>query len=182
MAEWGHDDRSLNKRPLASYARDLILEGENALASVDCPVLLWEVGERTMDTESESVVTASAAEPMSPRPGNPLVLLLKPETTQSRVGGVSVGRSESNDVVIENPSVSRFHALIHRDSRTSEWKITDAGSRNGTMVDGARLAREQTVTLNDGCVVKLGDAQLRFLLPSSFHGYIDKKLDGARKS
>jgi pSer/pThr/pTyr-binding forkhead associated (FHA) protein len=170
------------KRPLASYARELILEGDKTLKEIDCPVLLWEAGDRMSEEESgESVITASEAEQLTPRPGNPIVLLLKAEATLSKVTGVSVGRSESNDVVIDNASVSRFHALIHHDTRTEEWKITDAGSRNGTMLDGVKVGREQTVSLTDGCRLKLGDAQLRFLLPRSFHQFLDTRLEGSRR-
>jgi pSer/pThr/pTyr-binding forkhead associated (FHA) protein len=170
------------KRPLASYARELILEGAKALEGIDCPVLLWESGDRMADIESESIATVSEGEQLTPRPGNPIVLLLKAEATQSRLSGVSIGRSESNDVVIENASVSRFHALFHRDARTNSWQLTDAGSRNGTHMDGQRLVGEQTVTLRDGCLIKLGDAQLRFLLPHSFAQFVDRKLEGTRKA
>jgi pSer/pThr/pTyr-binding forkhead associated (FHA) protein len=146
--------------------------------------LLWEAGERELDSDAESMVTESDAGPagsVSPRPGNPLVVPLVSAQTESRLGGMSVGRSESNDVVIENPSVSRFHAVIHHDSRTQQWKVTDAGSRNGTHVDGVRIQREQSVVLKDGSAVVLGDAHLRFYLPKSFASFLASRVETQRK-
>jgi len=48
-----------------------------------------------------------------------------------------IGREETCDVVVEDRSVSRRHALIeHRDG---EWVLVDQGSANGTFLDGRRV-------------------------------------------
>src|SRR5580704_15756339 len=146
------------------------LAGEVTPETFEYPVLLWETGERSSDGDIESIPTQSGAGiPTGPRPGNPLVLPLKLEATQSKVGGLSIGRSESNDVVVDNDSVSRFHALIHFDSRRNVWHITDAGSRNGTKVDGEALGSEETVTLHERAEILLGKAQLRFFTAHAFY-------------
>jgi pSer/pThr/pTyr-binding forkhead associated (FHA) protein len=153
------------------------LAGEVTPESLEYPVLLWEMGERSGGGDIESLPTQSGAGvPMGPRPGNPLVLPLKLEATQSKVGGLSIGRSESNDVVVDNESVSRFHALIHFDSRRCVWHITDAGSRNGTKVDGKTLGSEETVTLRERAEILLGKAQLRFFTPQAFVDYLRTSL------
>jgi hypothetical protein len=170
------EDRAM-KRSLLAYAR-AVLNGDQTLTALDCPMLLWEVGERTPEAVAESLVTANdGTSQVGPRPDNPLVLPLRTEGTPSSGGGVSIGRSESNDVVIENPSVSRFHALIHRDVRTQTWTISDAGSRNGTWVEGKRVEPDHAVTLTDGCTLRVGDAVLRFYLPQSFYEYVQRKLE-----
>src|SRR5687767_11892087 len=47
---------------------------------------------------------------------------------------VTVGSSLTNDVVIDEPSVSRVHAILQLISGT--WMVEDCGSRNGTFVQG----------------------------------------------
>jgi hypothetical protein len=50
---------------------------------------------------------------------------------------VTVGSSLTNDVVIDEPSVSRVHAILQLLS--SMWMVEDCGSRNGTYVQGKRI-------------------------------------------
>jgi ABC transport system ATP-binding/permease protein len=51
--------------------------------------------------------------------------------------GISIGRVEDNDVVIDHPSVSRRHAAIER--RGDALWLVDLKSTNGIRVNGARL-------------------------------------------
>jgi len=50
---------------------------------------------------------------------------------------VTIGSSSRNDVVIDDPTVSRHHARI--ELRGGELVICDLGSTNGTTVDGVRI-------------------------------------------
>jgi DNA-binding NtrC family response regulator len=63
-----------------------------------------------------------------------------------------IGTHSSNDLVLRDPSVSRFHCKIARDHEG--WRIIDCGSLNGTRLDGVRvrdadLGTEATITLGD---------------------------------
>lgn len=49
-----------------------------------------------------------------------------------------IGRSKNSDVTIDFPTVSRNHAVLTRYDDGS-WTITDAGSKDGTMVNGRRV-------------------------------------------
>lgn len=155
-------------RPLTAYYKELLSDRDALASSIDCPVLLWEAGLCAPDDSPGDVRTSEGGATFNPSPANPLVLQVRPESTRSEVAGISVGRSDTNDVVVHNASISRLHALIYRDPRSNDWRITDAGSRNGTSVDGAPVAREQQAVLSDGATVQIGDVRLRFLLPDSF--------------
>jgi hypothetical protein len=52
---------------------------------------------------------------------------------------ISVGRSDGNDVVLREPSVSKYHAHFDR-NEDGELAVTDDGSKNGTRVNGQPLA------------------------------------------
>jgi DNA-binding NtrC family response regulator len=50
-----------------------------------------------------------------------------------RVGTVTIGRGEQNALRIDDPSVSRNHAVLHAEG---QLRIEDLGSANGTLVRG----------------------------------------------
>src|SRR3954462_2384720 len=58
-----------------------------------------------------------------------------------------IGRGHLNDIVIAHDSVSRNHAVLHGGDPPV---LEDLGSRNGTLVDGRRLAPGERVPLHGG--------------------------------
>src|SRR5262245_55909625 len=71
---------------------------------------------------------------------------------------VTVGRMHTNDIVIDDESVSRHHAAIH--VAPTGLLIEDLGSRNRTKLMGRGLARGETATLPVGAVVEVGYATM----------------------
>jgi pSer/pThr/pTyr-binding forkhead associated (FHA) protein len=69
-----------------------------------------------------------------------------------------IGRSPSSEIVLDDASVSRRHALITR--RGDRTVILDDRSRNGIVVNGARV---QDAALADGDEIALGNVALRYL-------------------
>jgi len=65
---------------------------------------------------------------------------------------VTLGRSETNTIVVPEGTVSRAHAAIRREG--DAYLLRDAGSTGGTYVNGEPLAGERT--LRDGDVIGLG--------------------------
>ncbi len=66
----------------------------------------------------------------------------------------SIGRIPDNDLMIDNSSLSRRHALI--ESFDDAVQISDCGSSNGTFLNGAPVT--YPVDLRDGDVINLADA------------------------
>jgi pSer/pThr/pTyr-binding forkhead associated (FHA) protein len=69
-----------------------------------------------------------------------------------------IGRSPSADVVLDDASVSRRHALLAR--RGERMVILDDRSRNGVHVNGQRVSE---ATLADGDTIAIGQVLLRFV-------------------
>ncbi len=72
-------------------------------------------------------------------------------------GRMTIGSHASNDVVINDATVSRFHCEL-KVLGDGVW-VTDLDSRNGTIVDGMRV---KEAMLRHGHVLRLGRAGLRF--------------------
>src|SRR3954453_15668976 len=71
---------------------------------------------------------------------------------------VRVGRSPANDIVLDDASVSRRHALLT--VRGDKTVILDDRSLNGIQVNGARVSE---APLQDGDTVLLGHVTLRYV-------------------
>ena len=81
-----------------------------------------------------------------------------------------VGSHASNDVVIKDRTVSRFHCRLVHDGVA--WHVSDLGSSNGTWLDGvkvrdAELPAKGTLALGDATVVVRVEASGSSLLPSA---------------
>jgi hypothetical protein len=70
---------------------------------------------------------------------------------------LTLGRSRDCDIPIDDPSVSRRHAELHRDS--DGFTLVDLGSTNGTQVNGHKVDRTM---LQNGDRITLGQTELRF--------------------
>lgn len=78
-------------------------------------------------------------------------------------GGVRIGRGPRNDLVLRLDAVSRNHARISQDEGKG-FVITDEGSTNGTFVNDVRV---NEAVLQDGDLIKVGRARLKFMMGSN---------------
>jgi ABC-type multidrug transport system ATPase subunit/pSer/pThr/pTyr-binding forkhead associated (FHA) protein len=60
---------------------------------------------------------------------------------------VTIGRDPQNDIVLDNPRVSRYHSKLERIGQ--RYRIRDLGSTNGTFVNGRRISGEVWLDEND---------------------------------
>lgn len=72
---------------------------------------------------------------------------------------VTIGRGEENDIIVGCGSVSGKHSEMRRVK--GGYHLIDMGSTNGIKVDGVR---HQTLVLQTGMIVKLGDVEFNFTL------------------
>jgi pSer/pThr/pTyr-binding forkhead associated (FHA) protein len=74
-----------------------------------------------------------------------------------RPGTTHLGRAFTADLVLEDQTVSRRHAIVHQ--RATGTRILDDRSANGTYVNGRRTTAAE---LTDGDVVVLGRVVLTY--------------------
>ena len=100
------------------------------------------------------------------------------------VDKVFIGRSckgvdPQKRILVQDEQVSRDHAVISR--RAEQLQITDR-SKNGTWVNGIRLAAGASSDLGDGDTVRLGEFSFRVFYPENVTDFTDAAIltDGTR--
>ncbi len=77
---------------------------------------------------------------------------------------VTVGKAETNDVALPwDDTVSQLHAVVER--YASGWCLRDVGSRNGTFLNGDRIASEHV--LRPGDEFRAGETRMVFRLAAA---------------
>lgn len=70
---------------------------------------------------------------------------------------MSVGRTDENDIVLADDTVSSKHASLIKED--GGWTLVDEGSTNGTFVDRQRTSRR---ALKDGMEIRFGEVDVSF--------------------
>jgi hypothetical protein len=85
---------------------------------------------------------------------------LDANSTRVPIGATSVriGRHADNDICLQNKTVHRQHAILHK-THEGRFSIRDLGGSNGVVVNNERL---QQTDLSDGDLIELGEVRLRF--------------------
>jgi pSer/pThr/pTyr-binding forkhead associated (FHA) protein len=115
-----------------------------------------------LDSESELEATLAHATldiNLTDNQGARLAIFTRDKTWEVPLTGapVTIGRDQSSALVIEQPKVSRHHAVIER--RGGGFVIRDLKSTNGTWMGSARVHEH---FLSDGDSFRVGDARLVF--------------------
>jgi hypothetical protein len=159
------------------YCRRYLTEAELLRQSLDCPLLFW-AAPATAKGEEPWLGTGSGVQMKEPRAGEPVLFELKkvPGKANAFAMGVTVGRIDTNDIVIDDSSISRFHAYFQKDPRSSAWQLVDAESKNGTWVGPLKLGPNERAIVSDETKVRFGDVELTFITVDSLFARIQKGL------
>ncbi|MBV8244786.1 MAG: DUF3662 domain-containing protein, partial [Candidatus Eremiobacteraeota bacterium] len=114
----------------------------------------WRVVSGSVD-----IVCDPDAEPAATAPRRYVLRMVKgvpPEAVFRLDERVTIGRSDQNDVVLNDPRVSRRHAAIEMEDTVPV--LSDLKSTNGSFVDGRRVRRAD---LQVGDLMTFGDTTLR---------------------
>jgi hypothetical protein len=145
------------------------LDHEAFCRQVEVPVLVFRGAEDESTFQQAATQMQYRTRPGGARRGDvdidhqsPVIELRKPGVEGATQFGV--GRSEENDLVILDETVSSRHATMFRDD-TGSYMLQDLESTNGTTLNGTLLLPGRAVELRDGDVVSFGDAEYVFFTP-----------------
>jgi len=82
----------------------------------------------------------------------------EPSTVKFDKMKMSIGRSSRNGICISDPFASRFHAEFKREG--DQVLLVDAGSANGTFVNGKRVTAP--VPLWPGDLIRIGETEIEY--------------------
>jgi hypothetical protein len=86
----------------------------------------------------------------------------------ARVEELSVGRLPDCELVIDDPSVSKRHAVLRWNEPQGRCSVRDTGSTNGTFLNGSTLGTREA-TLKDGDILSFGNVQFWYLMTDTLH-------------
>jgi len=106
----------------------------------------------------------------------PAKLILESNADQSRQEVpfskpvITIGRKPGNDLSFPRPEISGNHAAFS--SEGDSYFITDVGSTNGTLLNGAQLVAKQKYPLKPGDVVTITPFRITLLVEKDIHATI----------
>ncbi len=101
---------------------------------------------------------------------------------------LSIGRTRTNDLQLDHHTISKFHAYITSSdsgfvATAADLSLSDAGSKNGTLLDGTRLEPRRPHPLHDGAAVVFGGLPVfRFHTRRGFLALLDDVLRQQERS
>ncbi|MGQ0508123.1 MAG: FHA domain-containing protein [Myxococcaceae bacterium] len=164
---------------LRSYVVRFLGKPAELERSLTCPLLVFEPPDDGRDddetSQSHRFKTASGAgEKSTLHADEPLVSLIKKMKDNAFQRGVTVGRTGNNDIVLDDSSVSRFHAWFQRDEASGIWFMADAGSKNGTVLAGERLRPKKPTPIPEEAPVQFGEVSLTLYSPKRFLAFLGR--------
>lgn len=84
--------------------------------------------------------------------------------------GAKIGRAPSNDIFLDDVTVSRSHAKIENDSK--DFNFSDLGSLNGSYINGAQASNHR---LRSGDEIQIGKFHMLFIAASNSTGQVGEK-------
>ena len=93
---------------------------------------------------------------------------LKERSKQINKDCASIGRGPDNEVMIDDPSVSKRHAMIFK--TPLGYSIEDLRSQNGTWIDGSLIVSGKKIDIENGVPISIGNvlASIGKVLPPTF--------------
>jgi hypothetical protein len=118
--------------------------------------------DRPLPASSDTMVFSRPEEPAPAGGAARAYLLVRTRggpPVQFDLGGalISIGRADDNDVIVDDPQVSRHHCQLKLRHRA--YSLADLGSRNGSMVNGQPV---DEIALGPGDVIEIGDTEIEF--------------------
>jgi FHA domain len=134
------------------------------------PVLVYEPAEVDGDEDSGGhtyqLRTQSGVASSSVGGGEEVAVVIEKTKDNAFQRRITIGRTSNNDIILDDASVSRFHAWL--ETVGQDWVLVDAGSRNGSMVSGRRMLAKTPVALTNGAPVRIGALQLTYYTAAGF--------------
>jgi len=165
LARARHERYTLVARPRVSILADPEIPRGDVRVAAN---VIDDQGARIRDDRpvvepSDTIVFARPGfEVSAPDAGGRAYLLVRTdgaEPVEFELGGalISVGRASDNDLIVDDPLVSRHHCQLKL--QHGAYSLADLGSRNGSLVNGQTISE---VALGPGDLIRIGSTEIEF--------------------
>lgn len=165
-----HVDATAQYRYLAAQGREEFLA-----ASAPAALVRYRAAEDGAGGLDESTMTvehsADSLDLPFAEPGEELEIYpLAKKPGASFPDRITIGRTSNNDIALNEHSVSRLHAYLRHDGH--HWVVADAGSKNGSWLDGVRLEARREIVVRSRSMVRIGDIELTFYVAADLYALL----------
>jgi hypothetical protein len=166
----------MTERSFEECLREFRIRGVLARHPAGTPVLVRQGGEasaghdggfRTAFGRLEQTHPSALDVAAKPEPALGSVFLVLKKDGAPFPEQIGVGRAANTDVCLPLTTLSKYHAFFSVDGRGG-YVVADAGSKNGSWLDGRRLVPRQPVPLGDGGKLRLGAHKFLFYTYAGF--------------
>jgi hypothetical protein len=139
--------------------------GDAFLERYSHPWLVWNAS--TWSVPSVDGQTRVVRLPTAPPPSKELLALCLALTFKGDAKEITLGRANDNDIVINDGTVSRHHAVLTR-SAFGTWQVQPLPGTSGTICASRPLSDKDVSRIIDGQKLIVGGVELTFYEPKSF--------------
>ncbi|MHB8873703.1 MAG: FHA domain-containing protein [Myxococcaceae bacterium] len=132
--------------------------------------LIWEPGAWRPPNRTTLIVASGVSDPN--KTGEALALAMEPK--KGEPGQVTLGRGDDCAITINDGTLSQLH-LTFMKTPEGTWTIRDAGSKNGSKLDGLKLEPGQPWPMRSGARIQAAQVQFTFLSPE---GLVSRLMTG----
>ncbi len=139
----------LNHKPI------IIIVGDDHFA----PGRVFVEADHSVDRHDTTDVMKPITLPASTHvPRNPQLMISGEKVIPVIQALITIGRSQDNDIILEDPYVSRHHAQLRL--RFGHYTLFDADSQSGTFVNDVRIREHR---LQSGDVIRIGATSMVYM-------------------
>jgi pSer/pThr/pTyr-binding forkhead associated (FHA) protein len=171
-------------RSLAYYLQKAAgISSADFLQLYNHPVLIWseitdwdlknDIRFETLKVDSEDEPPVDLVAETKSQVEDTLVIEVRKQPGSSRSEVILLGRSEDNDIIFTNKTVSSLHAYFQKTSGQDSYELVDAGSTNGVRVNDQRLSSSRGRFLTNQDHIQFGPAvRVTFLTAPGFYDFL----------
>ena len=126
--------------------------------------LLTQYQASLLQPRGASILEAFDSPPPAAETGDKLQILSKDQTTRTVAippAGLTLGRGDDNDVVLDDSKASRHHVRLTFDGQA--YRVVDLDSTNGTLLGNAKLLPGVPEVWEPAAALRIGDTWFRLL-------------------
>ncbi len=151
--------------PLTQQVRQAPVAPTPAPPEAEEPTARLNSEEQPVSEPMPTLAVTSVYSPLSTPQPIDQIQIIAPDSTMRTVevnqATLTIGRINDNDLVLDDPRISRKHARLEVED--GQWRVVDLHSANGTFIGKARVPPGGVTAWSDDQLLRVGNYRLRLV-------------------